>query len=236
MGPGAPAARPRTRVMSPISLAGRAALALLLATAATAQPTLEADASVGPSLTTLGASGAVEAVGLEIPVGRVDFPTSVGLDARVRVGLRGPVWGARLGAGYLSASDVFDGASIVGREGVDVAFVLTSAEVTARQPLGSGEAVLGVGPELRVVLDEGDATEGLLSVLGDVRRSHVAVGGSLGARFRVPGLVLGPELRAGLALTPISDDQIEAFGGALRLRGDFRLDHVSLSLTVGVDG
>ena len=206
-----------------------------LAVPARAQIALGGDVSVGPSLTTLGASGAVEVSGLSIPVGRVDFPTSVGIDARTRIEAHGRTWGARLGAGYLSASDVFDGASIFRQEGIDVAFALASAEVTVRQPYRGGTAVLGLGPELRVILDEGSAEEGLLRFLGDVRQSHVAVGGSLGARFVVSGLVVGPELRAGLSLTPLSDDRVDVLGGALRLAGDFRFDHVSLSLTVGVE-
>lgn len=210
-------------------------LLAVLAAPAHAQLVVGGDVSVGPSLTTLGASGTVEAAGLPIPLGRVDFPTSVGLDARVRLEVHGQTWGARLGAGTLSASDVFDGASIVGQEGVDVAFAVASAEVTFRQPYGPGVAVVGLGPELRVVLDEGTAEEGLLRFLGDVRQSHVAVGASLGGRFAVGGLVLGPELRGGLALTPFSDDRVEAFGGVLRLGGDFRFDHVSISLTLGVE-
>ena len=206
-----------------------------LAAPARAQVVLAFDASLGPSLTTLGASGTVEAGGLAIPLGRVDFPTAVGLDARTRLEVHGRTWGARLGAGYLSANDVFDGASFFDQESVNVGFAVASAEVTIRQPYRGGQAVLGVGPELRVILDEGSVDEGLLRYLGDVRQSHAAVGGSLGARFVVGGLVVGPELRAGLALTPLSDDRVEAFGGALRLAGDFRFDHVSLGLTIGVE-
>ena len=220
--------------MSPTRLLALAAL-VLAAAPARAQLVLGVDVSAGPSLTTLGASGTVEAAGVPIPLGRVDVPSSVGVDARVRLDAHGPVWGARLGAGYLSASDVFDGASLIGQEGVDVAFALVSAEVTVRQPYGPGVVVLGVGPELRAILDEGTEAEGLLAVLGDVRRSHVALGGSLGARFDVGGLWLGPELRGGLSLTPFSDDEVEVLGGAVRLGGDFRFDHVSLSLTVGVE-
>ena len=213
----------------------RFALALLLAAPVHAQITVGVDASAGPSLTSLGASGTVEAAGVPVPLGRVDFRTSVGLDARVRLDVHGPTWGARIGAGTLSASDVFDGASLFEQRSVDVAFALASVEATYRQPYGSAEVVAGLGPEVRVVLGEGTEREGLLSVLGDVRRSHLAVGGSLGARFDLGGVVLGPELRAGAALTPFSDDEVEVLGGAVRLAGAFRFDHVSLSLTVGAE-
>ena len=208
---------------------------LLLAPSAHAQITVGGDVSAGPSLTTIGASGRVEAAGLPVPLGRVDFPTAIGLDARARLDVHGPVWGGRVGVGYLSASDVFDGASVLDQRSVDVAFALASAEVTYRQPYGRAEVVAGLGPEVRVVLDEGSTTEGLLGLLGDVRQSHLALGASLGARVRAGGLVLGPELRGGLALTPLSDDRVDLLGGALRLAGDFRFNHASLSLTVGVE-
>ena len=213
----------------------RLALLLLLAVPARAQLSIGADASVGPSLTTLGASGTVEAAGVPVPLGRVDFPTAIGLDARVRLHLHGPTWGARIGAGTLSASDVFDGASLFDQEGIDVAFALASAEVTYRQPTRLGDVVLGLGPEVRVILDEGDAERGLLRYLGDVRQSHVALSGSVALPIDVGGLTVGPELRGGLSLTPLSDDEVAAFGGALRLAGDFRFDHVSLSVSVGVE-
>ena len=206
---------------------------LLLAAPAAAQITVGGDLSVGPSLTTLGASGTLEAGGVPIPLARVDFPTSVGVDARARLEGHGRTWGARLGAGYLSASDVFDGASLFRQEGVDIAFALASAELTYRQPVGTAEVVAGVGPELRVVLDEGTTTTGLLGVLGDVRQNHLAIGGSLSARFALAGVRLGPEVRGGLALTPLSDDRLDAFGGTVRLGGDIRFNHVSLGLVVG---
>ena len=113
--------------------------------------------------------------------------------------------------------------------------MLASAEVTYRQPYGRAEVAAGLGPEARVVLDEGSTTEGLLGLLGDVRQSHLAVGASVGARFRVGGVVRGPELRGGLALTPLSDDRVDVLDGAVRLSGDFRFAHVSLGLTVGVE-
>lgn len=210
----------------------RLLLFVVLAVSASAQISFSADLSVGPSLTSLGASGELTAQGIPIPLGRVDFPTAVGLDARVRADVHGPVWGGRVGAGYLSASDVFDGASLFGQRSIDLEFVVASGEVTFRQPYGDAEVVVGLGPEVRVVLDEGSEREGLLSLLGDVRRSHVALGGSVGARFDLGGVVLAPELRGGLSLTPFSDDTVSAFGGAVRLGGDFRFNHVSLSLTV----
>ena len=210
-------------------------VALALSSAAAAQITVGADLSAGPSLTTLGASGTVEAGGIPLPLGGVNFPTSIGIDARARLDVHGAVWGGRLGVGYLSASDVFDGASLFRQEGVDVAFLLASGEVTVRQPVASGEAVLGLGPELRVVLDEGTTETGLLSLLGDVRQSHLALGASLGVRFRAGGVVIGPEVRGGLALTALSDDRVDLFGGSVQLGGDFRFDHVSLGLTVGLE-
>ena len=209
------------------------ALAASLAAPSLAQIAVEGDVSVGPSLTTLGASGTIEANGIPIPVGRVSFPTSLGIDARARLGVHGPAWGGRLGVGYLSASDVFDGASIFQQQSVDIAFVLASGEATYRWALASGEALVGLGPELRVVLDEGTTQTGLLSLLGDVRQSHLALGASAGARFRLRGVVLGPEVRAGYALTPLSDDRVEVFGGSVRLGGDFRFNHLSVSLTLG---
>ena len=216
----------------------RPALALVLlavsARAAVAQLAVGVDVSVGPSLTTLGTSGTVEAAGVPIPLGRVDFPTSVGVDARVRADVHGPRWGGRVGVGYLTASDVFDGASVFGQRSVDVAFAVASGELTYRQPYGGAEVVAGLGPEVRVVLDQGTPEAGLRRLLGDVRESHLALGASLGARFDVGGVTLGPELRGGLALTPLSDDAVTALGGAVRLAGDFRFDHVSLGLTVGL--
>ncbi|WP_420454661.1 hypothetical protein [Rubrivirga sp.] len=208
---------------------------VLLVAPAHAQFVVTGDVSAGPSLTTLGASGTVEAAGVPIPLGRVDVPASVGIDARARVEVHGSTWGGRVGVGYLSASDVFDGASLFRQRGVDLAFAVASAEVTARRAYRSGAVVAGVGPELRVVLDEGTEAEGLLAVLGDVRQSHVAVGGSVGGRWVVGGLVLGPEVRGGLSLTPFSDDRVEAFGGVVRLAGDFRFDHVSVGLTLAVE-
>ncbi len=214
------------------------ALAVALAGSASAQIDVAFDASVGPSLTTVGASGQVEAVGVPISLGRVDFPTAVGVDARARVSVWGRLFGARVGAGYLGASDVFDGASLLNQAGIDVRFALASVEATLRQPLGGAAAggvlVAGLGPELRVLLNETAADRGLLQYLGDVRESHVALGGSVGARFRVGGVVLGPELRGGVALTPFSDDEVEVLGGRVRLDGAFRFDHASVSLTVGV--
>ena len=216
----------------------RSALAFALlavsAPAALAQLSVGVDASVGPSLTTLGASGTVEAAGVPIPLGRVDFPTSVGIDARVRADVHGRRWGGRVGVGYLSASDVLDGASLFGQRSVDVAFAVASGELTYRQPYGGAEVVVGLGPELRVVLDQGDPDAGLRRLLGDVRESHLAVGASLGARFDLGGVTVGPEVRGGLALTPLSDDAVTAFGGTVRLAGDFRFNHVSLGLTVGL--
>ena len=213
-------------------------LAALLALPASAQITVGADVSVGPSLTTLGASGTVEAAGVPIPLGRVDFPTSVGVDARARVEVHNGTWGARVGAGLLSASDVFDGASFFDRRSVDLAFAVASGELTYRQPYGPAEVVVGVGPEVRAVLDEDDPRGDLLSLLGDVRRSHLALGGSVGARFDLGGVTLAPELRGGYALTPLSDDTVFAdvipgVDTSVRLAGDFRFNHVSLSLTVG---
>ena len=223
----------------------RALLAVLLfAPAVQAQLSVGGEFSVGPSLTSIGASGTIEAtaLGVPLPVGRVDFPTAVGLDARARLDVGWPTWGGRLGVGYLSASDVFDGASIFDQRSVDVEFAVASAEVRYRAPLAAvvrgatgGDVVLALGPEVRVILDEGTTTEGLLGLLGDVRQSHLAVGGSLGARFEVGGLVLGPELRGGLALTPLSDDRVNLLDGAVRLSGDFRFNHASLSLTVGME-
>ena len=216
--------------------------ALWLAPAAAAQLAVTVDGSVGPSLTALGASGTVEAVGIPIPLGRVEFPTSVGIDARVRADVHGRTWGGRVGVGYLSASDVFDGASLLSvvspsggnLRSVDVSFAVASAEVTYRQPVRGALVVAGLGPEVRVVLDQGDPDAGLRRLLGDVRESHVALGASLGARFDVGGVTLGPELRGGLSLTPLSDDEVSVLGGRVRLAGDFKFDHVSLGLAVGL--
>ena len=217
----------------------RPALLVLLSATASAQITVGGDVSVGPSLTALGASGTIEAVGVPLPLGRVDFPTSVGVDARARLEVGGPTWGGRLGVGYLGASDIFDGASIFDRfgldeTGVDVAFALASLEATYRRAYGPGVVVVGLGPEVRVVLDEGAEREGLLGLLGDVRTSHLAVGASLGLEVDVGGVRLGPEVRGGLGLTPFSDDEVQVFGGRVRLGGDFRFNHVSVGLTVGV--
>ena len=223
------------------ALAMRLALVLVLAAAPTAHAQLAVglDVSAGPSLTALGASGRVEAAGLNVPLGRVDFPTSVGVDARVRADVHGPTWGGRVGVGLLTASDVFDGASLFGERSIDVAFAVASAELTYRQPAYGAEVVAGLGPEVRVVLDQGDPDAGLRRLLGDVRESHLAVGASLGARFDVGGVTLGPEIRGGLALTPLSDDAVTVFegtplAGTVRLAGDFRFDHVSVGLTVGI--
>ena len=60
------------------------------------------------------------------------------------------------------------------------------------------------------------------------------MGASLGARFDVGGVTLGPEVRGGLALTPLSDDDVTVLGGTVRLSGDFRFNHVSLGLTLGL--
>ena len=212
------------------ALWGGAAAVLLLAAPPRAQVAVGADVSVGPSATALASRGVVRAGGLDLPLGEVSFATSVGVDARARVSVSGPVVGARLGVGYLSASDVFDGASVFNQRGLDLRFALASAEVTVRQPVAGGAVVVGVGPEVRALLGGGDG--GLGRYLGDVRQSHVALGGSVGARFDVGGLLLGPEVRGGLALTPLSDDRVEVLGGTVRLGGDFRFDHVSISLTV----
>ena len=217
----------------------RAALggvAVLAAVAAPprAQVAVGADVSVGPSVTALASRGVVRAGGVDLPLGEVSFATSVGVDARARVSVGGPVLGGRFGAGYLSASDVFDGASLFNQRGLDLQFALASAEVTVRQPIRGGVVVAGVGPEVRVLLNEGGPERGLTRYLGDVRQSHVALGASVGARFAVGGVVLGPELRGGLALSPFSDGTLSALGGAVELDGSFRFDHLSASLTVGL--
>lgn len=213
------------------------ALAAALAAPAGAQIVVIGDVSVGPSLTTVGASGSVRAAGVPIPLGRVDFPTAVGVDARARLEVSTGTFGGRVGAGYLGASDVFDGASLFNQEGIDVQFAVASAEVTFRQPLDrrlpGAVLVVGAGPEVRALLNEGGAERGLLRYLGDVRRSHLALGVSAAARFRVGGVTVGPEVRGGVSLTPFSDDRIEALGGAVELDGAFRFDHLSASLTVG---
>ena len=207
---------------------------LMLASPPRAQVAVGADVSVGPSVTALGSRGVVRAGGVDLPLGKVSFATSVGVDARARVSVEGPVVGARFGAGYLSASDVFDGASLFNQRGLDLRFALASAEVTVRQPFRGGVLVAGVGPEVRVLLDEGGPERGLARYLGDVRESHVALGASVGARFAVGGVVVGPELRGGLALTPFSDGTVRVLGGAVELDGSFRFDHLSASVTVGL--
>ena len=215
----------------------RLAVVTLLALAALparAQLAVGADVSLGPSLTSIGASATVEAAGVPLPLGRVDLPAAVGIDARVRLEVYGPRLGGRVGVGYLSASDVFDGASLVGQQSVDVAFAVASGEATYRQPLGGGLLVVRLGPEVRVLLDEGSPQEGLLRFVGDVRRSHLALGASVGGQWDVGGLALGPELRGGLALTPFTDDAASALDGRLRLAGEFRFNHASLGLTVGI--
>ena len=197
-----------------------------------AQVAVGADVSVGPSVTALGTRGVARVGGLDLPLGEVSFATSVGVDARARVSVSGPVVGGRFGVGYLSASDVFDGASLLNQRGLDLRFALASAEVTVRQPFRGGVVAAGVGPEVRVLLGEGEG--GLTRYLGDVRQSHVALGASVGGRFAVGGVVFGPEVRGGLALTPFSDGTLRALGGAVELDGSFRFDHLSASLTVGL--
>ncbi|MDT7855019.1 hypothetical protein RQM47_00015 [Rubrivirga sp. S365] len=210
---------------------GAALLALALAAPPRAQIAVGADVSVGPSVTALGTRGVVRAGGVALPLGEVSFPTSVGVDARVRVEVRGPSLGGRFGVGYLSASDVFDGASLLNQRGLDLQFLLASAELTLRQPFQGGTLLVGVGPEARALVGGGG---GLTRYLGDVRDGHLALGASVGARFAVGGVVVGPEVRAGLALTPFSDGTITALGGAVELDGSFRFDHLSASVTVGL--
>ena len=212
------------------------ALAVALAAPPRAQIVVGADVSVGPSVTSLGSRGVARVGGVEVPLGEVTFPTAVGVDARARVEVRGETFGGRLGAGYLSASDVFDGASLFNQDGLDLQFAVASAEGTYRQPLrGGGVLVVGLGPELRALLNEGSAEQGLTRYLGDVRQSHVALGASVGARFAVGGVVLGPEVRGGLALTSFSDGTLDVLGGRVQLDGSFRFDHLSASLTVGLE-
>ena len=214
------------------ALWGGAAL-LLLAAPPRAQVAVGADVSVGPSVTALGTRGVVRVGGLDLPLGEVSFPTAVGVDARVRAEVRGRTLGARVGVGYLSASDVFDGASLFNQDGLDLRFLLASAEATVRLPLRrAGVVTAGVGPEVRVLLD-GDG-DGLVRYLGDVRESHVALGASVGARFVVGGVTIGPEVRGGLALSPFSDGTLSVFGGRVQLDGSFRFDHLSASVTVGL--
>lgn len=211
-----------------------AAVLVALAAPPRAQIAVGADVSVGPSVTALGSRGVVRVGGLDVPLGEVEFPTAVGVDARARVEVHGGTFGGRVGAGYLSASDVFDGASLFNQDGLDLRFAVASAEVTVRQPFRTGTLVAGVGPEVRVLLNEGGAERGLTRYLGDVRQSHVALGGSVGARFAVGGVVLGPEVRGGLALSPFSDGTLDVLGGRVQLDGSFRFDHLSASLTVGM--
>ena len=223
----------------------RAALLLsalfTLAPTARAQLVLVADVSGGPSLSVVGSGGQLSVQGVPVPLGRVEYPTSVGIDARARLAVRGGAWGARLGAGYLSAADVFDGASVINQQGVTLQFAVASLEATYAAPLTAygvpGELVVGLGPELRALVSEASPESGLLSYLGDIRQSHVAVGASLALLVPVgAGVRLGPEVRGGYALTPFSDDTLEiAVGGqeaAIRLDGDFRFHHVSGGLTV----
>ena len=214
------------------ALWGGAAAVLLLAAPPRAQVAVGADVSVGPSATALASRGVVRAGGLDLPLGEVSFATSVGVDARARVSVSGPVVGARLGVGYLSASDVFDGASVFNQRGLDLRFALASAEVTVRQPVAGGAVVVGVGPEVRALLGGGGG--GLGRYLGDVREGHAALGASVGGRFAVGGVVLGPEVRAGLALTPFSGGALRVLGGAVELDGAFRFDHLSAGVTVGL--
>ena len=214
------------------ALWGGAAAVLLLAAPPRAQVAVGADVSVGPSATALASRGVVRAGGLDLPLGEVSFATSVGVDARARVSVSGPVVGARLGVGYLSASDVFDGASVFNQRGLDLRFALASAEVTVRQPVAGGAVVVGVGPEVRALLGGGDG--GLGRYLGDAREGHAALGASVGGRFAVGGVVLGPEVRAGLALTPFSGGALRVLGGAVELDGAFRFDHLSAGVTVGL--
>lgn len=216
-----------------------AALLLILATAlpARAQLVLVTDVSGGPSLSILGTGGDLTVQGIPIPLGRVEYPTSVGLDARARLAVRSGAWGARLGAGYLSAADVFDGASLFNQQGVTLQFAVASLEATyAAQVVAYGvpaELVVGLGPELRALVSERSPESGLLRYLGDIREGHVAVGASVALLVPVgAGIRLGPEVRGGYALTPFSDDTLEIAGGAVRLDGDFRFNHASAGLTV----
>ena len=214
------------------ALWGGAVLLVALAAPPRAQIAVGGDVSVGPSVTALGTRGVARVGGVNVPLGEVSFATSVGVDARARVSVSGPVVGGRFGAGYLSASDVFDGASLLNQRGLDLRFALASVELTVRQPVRGGALVAGVGPEVRVLLGGGEG--GLTRYLGDVRESHLALGASVGGRFTLGGVAVGPELRGGLALSPFSDGTLRALGGAVELDGSFRFDHLSASVTVGL--
>lgn len=204
---------------------------------ATAQLVVSADLSGGPSLSVLGAGGDVTVQGVPVPLGRVEYPAAVGLDLRARLGVRSGPWGLRVGAGFLSASDVFDGASLLNQEGLALQFAVATLELTATQPVEAmgvpAELVVGIGPELRALVSERSPGSGLLRYLGDIRQGHVAVGASVALLVPVGvGVRVGPELRGGYALSPFSDDTLELLGGLARLDGDFRFHHVSGGLTV----
>lgn len=223
--------------MRRVRVAFAAVLLACSTTAATAQIRLVADVSAGPSLSFLGAGGEATVRGVPLPVGSVEYPAAVGVDARARLGVWSGPWGVRLGAGYLSASDVFDGASLLNQEGVTLQFAVTTLEIATVQPIEVGgvvaDLVVGVGPELRALVSERSPGSGLLRYLGDIRQGHVAVGGSLALLIPVgAGVRMGPEVRGGYALTPFSDDTLEILGGAVRLDGDFRFHHISGGLTV----
>ena len=209
----------------------------LAAPGARAQLAVSAELSGGPSLSVLGAGGEVTLQGVPVPLGRVDYPAAVGLDLRARLAVRSGALGVRIGAGYLSASDVFDGASLLNQEGLTLQFAVATLELTAAQAVRvagrPAELVVGAGPELRALVSERSPGGGLLRYLGDVRQGHVAVGASVAVLVPVgAGVRLGPELRGGYALSPFSDDTIEVLGGAARLGGDFRFHHASAGLTV----
>ena len=213
------------------------ALLFLAAPAASAQLVVTADVSGGPSLSVLGTGGDLTIEGVPVPLGRVEYPTSVGVDVRARVAVRSGVWGARLGAGYLSAADVFDGASLFNQEGVTLQFAVATLEATYSAPVVAygvpAELVVGLGPELRALVSERSPESGLLRYLGDIRQGHVAVGASVALLVPVgAGVRLGPEVRGGYALSAFSDDTLEIAGGAVRLDGDFRFHHISGGLTV----
>ena len=210
---------------------------LALPAAAASQIRIVADVSAGPSLSFLGAGGEVTVQGVPLPVGSVEYPAAVGIDARARLGVWSGPWGVRLGAGYLSASDVFDGASLLNQDGVTLQFAVATLDVAVAQPVEAfgvpAELVLGVGPELRALVSERSPGSGLLRYLGDVREGHVAVGASVALLVPVgAGVALGPELRGGYALGPFSDDTLEVLGGVARLDGAFRFHHLSGGLTV----
>ena len=229
----APIALGRARAAACLALLA----ALSWAPSASAQLAVGVDLSGGPSLSVLGTGGTVTLQGVPVPLGRVDYPTAVGLDLRARLSVRSGVWGVRLGAGYLSASDVFDGASLFNQEGVTLQFAVATLELTATQPVGAlglpAVLVVGLGPELRALVSERSPESGLGRYLGDVGEGHVAVGASVALLVPVgAGVALGPELRGGYALGPFSDDTIDVLGGVARLDGDFRFHHLSGGLTV----